>query len=103
MAVTYANYTDFTAVYSVRGVSETEINSYWLSYGALRTNEALGGYFTVPFSSNNDTAKDLSIYFAYLGILDRQKSGQVEGQRIRDLNIILYLMWGRMSRENGEF
>jgi len=74
MTVTYATYAEFTAVYSVKGVSQTEIESYWLSHGALRVNENLGGYFTTPFSTNNETAKDLSIHFAFLGMNNRSRN-----------------------------
>lgn len=69
MAITYATFSEFTDVYSVKGVPEAEINSHWLPEGALVVNEKLGGLYTTPFSSNNETAKNLSIHFAYLGIL----------------------------------
>ena len=69
MTVIYATFSEFTAVYSIEFVSEAEINSSWLPYGALRVNESLGRCFTTPFSSNNQSAKDLSIRFAYLGYL----------------------------------
>lgn len=70
----YATYTQFTSVYSAKGVSEAEINSAWLPYGADRVNEAFGGWYTIPFSSNNHTARRLSIDFAYLGILIRTRN-----------------------------
>jgi len=71
---TYATYAQFTQVYSVKGITEADISSYWLTYGALRVNESLGGVYTTPFSSNNETAKDLSIHFGYLGILYRTRN-----------------------------
>lgn len=74
MALTYATYSDFTQVYSLSKISEAEINSSWIPYGALRVNESLGGSFTIPFSSNNHTARDLSIHFSYLGILYRTRN-----------------------------
>jgi len=84
MAVSpYATYAEFTQVYSIRGVSESEISNYWLQHGTLRVNEALGGYFTLPFSTNNETAKDLSIHYGYLGILSRQRSGTVDELKIK--------------------
>jgi len=79
----YATYAEFTDVYSLRGVEETEITTYWLPQGALRVNESLGGYFTTPFSSNNETAKDLSIHYAYLGILARQRTGTSENLKVK--------------------
>jgi hypothetical protein len=73
MPVTYATYSEFTAVYSHKGISPAEINSYWLVHGALRVNESLGHIYTTPFSTNNYTAKDLSIQYAELGILVRTR------------------------------
>ena len=84
MSVTYATYSEFTQVYSLKGVSQTEINSYWLPHGALRVNENLGGFFTTPFSSNNHTARDLSIHFAYLGINARARTSQPQDIPIRN-------------------
>lgn len=69
----YATYSEYTQIYSDKGVSESEITSGWLPYGALRVNECLGGYYTTPFSSNNATARDLNIHFAHLGILLRTR------------------------------
>lgn len=70
----YATCDEFTMVYSLKNVGPTEIRSVWLPYGTLRVNELLGGVFTIPFSSNNNTARDLSIHFAYLGYLLRTKN-----------------------------
>src|SRR3990167_6224745 len=74
MPSAYATFAQFTDVYSVKGVAAAELNSYWLPYGSLRVNESLGGKFTTPFSSNNHTARDLSIHFAYLGLLQRTRN-----------------------------
>lgn len=84
MAVSaYANFAEFTQVYSPKGISEDDITSYWLPHGALKTNEALAGAgFTTPFSSNNETAKDLSIHFAYLGLLLRTRN-QTDSEELR--------------------
>jgi len=76
MSVSYASYEQFTQVYSIKGVSEADISSYWLFHGALRTNESLGGFFETPFGSDNHTARDLSIHFAYLGIESRLRTSQ---------------------------
>ena len=84
MAITpYATFAEFTDVYSVRGVSEGDLTTYWLPYGTIRTNEALGGNFTTPFSSNNETAKDLSIHYAYTGILARQRTGDPVANKVK--------------------
>lgn len=81
--MSYANYTDFTLVYSLKGVSEADITSAWLPYGTLRVNEELGGAFTTPFSSNNLTAKDLSIHFAALGVLLRTRN-QTDSEELKN-------------------
>ena len=83
MAITYATFSDFTEVYSIKGLSQSEINSSWLPHGALRVNESLGGSFTIPFSSNNHTARDLSIRFAYLGTLNRTRN-QTDSDELRN-------------------
>lgn len=80
---TYATFSEFTQVYSINGVSQDEINNVWLPYGARRINEELGAAFTIPFSSNNETAKQLSIEFGYLGILLRTRD-QNDSQEMRE-------------------
>ena len=77
MSVTpYATLAEFATVYSYEtfGISDGEVNSTWLPYGYLRVNEGFGGCFTLPFSSNNETAKDLNIHYAFLGILLRTRN-----------------------------
>ncbi len=83
MAVTYAVYSEFTQVYSLKNVDQAEVSSYWLVHGALRVNEQLACAYVVPFSSNNQTAKDLSIHFAALGILKRTRN-QTDSQELGD-------------------
>ncbi len=72
----YATYTDFTRVYSVSAfnVSQAEVESAWLPHGAVAVNEKLGNCFTLPFSSNNASARDLNVHYAYLGILERTRN-----------------------------
>ena len=85
--ITYADYSEFTQVYSVKGVSEAAVNSQWLPYGALRVNEGLGSVFTLPFSTNNQSAKDLSIHYAYLGLLLRTRNQTDSEELLKDLNL----------------
>lgn len=84
MTVVYATYSDFTAVYSTKGISQAEISSSWLPQGASRLNEELGGYFTTPFSSNNYTARVLNIKYAYLEILTRNRTAQKEATTLEN-------------------
>lgn len=86
MAITYATYSEYTAVYSLKGLSVEAVNSTWLPYGALRVNEALGGYFTVPFSTNNQTARDLSIHYARLGQLERTRNQDDSQELLESIN-----------------
>lgn len=81
--VKYATYSEFTEVYSIKGVSQSDITSYWLYHGSLRVNESLGGFFVTPFSSNNHTARDLSIHFTYLGIESRLRTSQPTDIKIK--------------------
>lgn len=69
MSFPYATFNDFTSVYCFNGITEASINSYWLFHGSQRVNTALNKLYTTPFSSNNWTAKDLTIQYAALGIL----------------------------------
>lgn len=69
----YATYAQFTLTYSFKTLNEAEITSGWLPYGTQRVNEALGGWYTLPFSTNNVTARSLTIDFAALGILIRTR------------------------------
>lgn len=84
--ITYATFSDFTAVFSLKGVSQAEISSAWLPQGALRLHEALAGYFTTPFSDNNYTAKDLNIKYAYLEILARNRVQNNDIRVIEDID-----------------
>jgi len=77
MAITpYATPTEFFNRYDLEvvGVNSAEVNDTWLPYGAVRINEALGKFYTLPFSSNNATANDLNIQFSYLGVLLRTRN-----------------------------
>lgn len=46
-----------------------QVNSAYLVYAEAELNSLLGSCFTVPFSDNNLTAKDLVIDLAYLRVL----------------------------------
>lgn len=59
----YATFTQYTAVYSVPGVGQTVTESF-LARASTRLEEALGPYYTTPFSSNNQTAIELTIDLA---------------------------------------
>ena len=92
MSVPYACYSDFAMAYTFNGVTPAQIDSYWLYHGSLRVNECFAHLYTTPFSSNNQTAKDLTIQFAALGIrcrtLNPEDSAELEKQvmaRVTDI------------------
>lgn len=70
----YATLNEFIARFPNTRVSSVDLDATWLTLGTTRVNEVLGKCFTIPFSSNNQTAKELSIEFAYLGILQRTRA-----------------------------
>ena len=69
----YATWSEFSERYPTR-LPEAEVASHFLVHAASRLESMLAGYFSVPFSANNLTAKDLNIDLAYLLILQRSKS-----------------------------
>ena len=73
--MSYATYTDFNARYAT-GISEAQINSHYLPFAAARLESLLGQGFTTPFSSNNLTARDLTLDLAYLMVLRRSKDNR---------------------------
>jgi len=84
MAITYATYSDFIQIYNLLPrITQAEVENHWLPHGALMVNEFLGKCFTIPFSTNNETAKDLSVHFAYLGILERTRN-QDDSEELRN-------------------
>ena len=82
MSITYATYAQFTEVYSLRGLSQADINSGYLPKGALRVNEFLGNGFSLPFSSNNQTARELNISYSYLEYLKANTLKQDDGDEL---------------------
>ena len=89
--MSYATFSDFNARYSTK-LMEAEVTSDFLPYASSRLEGLLGGHFTVPFSANNLTAKDLTIDLAYLMILQRSREpkdfqgfGRAVDTRLRSL------------------
>jgi hypothetical protein len=87
----YASYAEFHARYPTR-LSEAEVSSHFLGPASRRLDALLAGWFNVPFSDNNLTAKDLTIDLAQMLLLQRSKepqdwqalAGRIE-QRAEDL------------------
>ena len=70
--MSYATFSEFTARYATK-LTEAEVTSHYLPFATGRLEGLLGAYFSVPFSSNNLTAKDLTIDLAYLLVLQRSR------------------------------
>ena len=51
---------------ALNGYGESLLNSAYLMYAENYIDERLGGSFTVPFSSNNITVKDLTIDVTFM-------------------------------------
>lgn len=62
---------------AVGDYGNTVVTSHYLLYAENHVNGLLAGHFTVPFSSNNLTAKDLVIELTYLRCGDL-KVGELE-------------------------
>lgn len=71
----YATYSDFAERYPTR-LGAAEVTSHFLAPAARRLDAMLAGWFSVPFSANNVTARDLTLDLAQLLILQRSKSPQ---------------------------
>lgn len=79
----YATYSDFATRYGTR-LGEAEVTSHYLPFAAARLEAALAPCFSVPFSANNVTARDLTIDLAYLMVLERGRdAGDGEALRTR--------------------
>lgn len=73
--MTYADVQDFNGRYTTK-LGDAEISSHFLFYATSRLDAMLAPYFTVPFSSNNLVARDLTIDLAYLMVLQRSKDSK---------------------------
>ena len=70
--MSYATYSDFNTRYATR-MEPAEVESHYLPFATARLDSALAGAFAVPFSSNNLTARDLTLDLAYLLMLQRNR------------------------------
>lgn len=64
----YANWGDIVNKYphAGRGLGADEVSSVHLLYASAELDGLLGGRYTTPFSSNNITAKELTVDLAFL-------------------------------------
>lgn len=66
----YINWDDVVDRYTISGKTQgsKEMDAAYITYAEYELDGMLSNYFTVPFSSNNITAKDLSIDLTYARI-----------------------------------
>lgn len=65
----YITYSDLAARYAdIDRISSADVDSYHIVFAENELDGMLSSRFTVPFSSNNLTAKDLSMDLAYLRV-----------------------------------
>src|SRR3990167_6242213 len=81
----YANYTQFTQVYSVSGLTQAQLENHYLPAAARYVDGRLSPAFTAPFSSNNLTARDLNIHAAYYLFVRGRTSKQTDSDEIKAL------------------
>ena len=81
----YASFAQFTTVYSISGLSQAQLNDHYLPSGARYLDSRLSRAFTVPFSSNNLTARDMNIYSAMLLFLQGRTSKQDDAKELRGM------------------
>lgn len=68
----YATYEEFNTRYTTK-IDAVEVRSHFLPFASAQLDAMLAPWFTVPFSSNNLTAKDVALDLTYLLILQRSK------------------------------
>lgn len=69
-----------------------EVGDAYISYAESQIEGALASYYTVPFSNNNQTVKDLAIELVYIraGNLSIEETGELKkdyDKRIEDLKM----------------
>lgn len=64
--MSYITYDELIARYAALGTSSaSNVNSDLIYYASIEINGLLGSHFTVPFTANHPTIKDLTIDLAY--------------------------------------
>lgn len=87
----YTNFDEISARYNlVQAKGEATVESSFLMFAENEVDSLLGQKFTLPFSSNNLTVKDLAIEFAYLRlgnfkVIEREKVRAALMKRIERL------------------
>lgn len=99
----YALVDSYVATYPLMGVNSATINTL-LGQASVMLEERLGSQFTTPFSSNNQTAIDLTVDFTRYRLLARtaQLDDSEEILKLIDGRITILLDGGVMSTTSGE-
>ena len=82
MAVQYATVAQFNEVFSLHDIGSNAINTR-LIRASTRVNEYLGSVYATPFSSNNATARELTIDITFVGFMLRTRN-QEDSKEMRD-------------------
>ncbi len=89
----YINWSDVVARYPlVEDIGgAVEVDSVFIAYAEYHVDEMLGSKFTVPFSNNNATVRDLSIDVTYwkAGKLKIEEADKMEEQVMKRVNKLL--------------
>lgn len=81
----YASFAQFTQVYSLAGLSQAQLENHYLPAAARYVDGRLSPAFTVPFSSNNLTARDLNIHAAYYLFVRGRTTKQTDSDEVKAL------------------
>lgn len=82
MTIRYATAAQFTAVHCIPGVTSSELQDTWLVRASLALNEGLAGQFALPLSSNNQSARELTIDIAKALILSTRTGNRRDSEEI---------------------
>lgn len=91
------NYADVIARYPEQASLKdaTQVNSNYIPYAVAEIESRLAPRFTVPFSSNNLTAKDLMIDATYLAVYRFKEPKKAESVQKRLDSVIENLLAGK--------
>ncbi len=72
MAISYATVDQYKDVYGVRKITDAQISTFLIK-ASEKVNSILACAYTTPFSSNNQTAREITIDTARLAFMIRTK------------------------------
>ncbi len=110
--MSFANWNDLVSRYPGvdRAGGSKDVSSAFLTFSDNEINGLLSSYFTVPFSSNNMTAVDLSVELSYarIGVTKIEQSDAIRDRVMSRVNRIksgaesMMLSDGTVLKSSGE-